>query len=300
MARKPVGKKYDVPRLGPETTATAVGEETIELAAKRIVAGVLAEPDVAAAREAARKPIIGTTKVTLPGLGPETEAARELRDALGPAVEQDLDEAIEDSFPFPPNSRVERGRPRAASLEDAAMLEDGALACHECGWRGWPLGATDGPGAACPKCGAAVGHVDASRVSRRRDAEPRRKLVRLVDVPTRELVEFTFADVERGLIKTDVDGAIVKVRGDVDAAARDSLDLAAMRAELLSWGAVAVILEPRYVGARTDERQERVARAADPEAAVLAWFASLPGVPEEDRAAAELVALEALRAEVGP
>jgi len=130
-------------------------------------------------------------------------------------------------------------------------------------------------------------------------AERKRQRVKLVEVPTRRLVDFTFAELATAKL-LHVRGAIVRVTGDVPAQERDALDLAALRAYLVDAGAVAVMLQPRYVGAATtDERRERVAGAADPEAAVVAWFATLPGVDEQDRAAAQDVVLAALREDRG-
>jgi hypothetical protein len=90
-----------------------------------------------------------------------------------------------------------------------------------------------------------------------------------------------------------VKGAIVKVSPTLRASERDTFDGSKLAAELRQAGAIAVQLAPVTIPDTVSQESRRtVAAAPSPEEAVHAFFQEMRGVPEEDRAAGELLALE--------
>jgi hypothetical protein len=98
--------------------------------------------------------------------------------------------------------------------------------------------------------------------------------------------------------REDIEGALVKVTAELRPSERASFDGNALREHLRSLGARGVTIAVRPV-AEASEAREDVRVAATPEAAIDAWFAALPNVPEDEREAARVLALELLGAERG-
>ena len=91
----------------------------------------------------------------------------------------------------------------------------------------------------------------------------------------------------------DLTGCIVKATPRVLASKRDEFDADSTRAEILQKGARGVVVTPRIVNDSVPSDAVRVvSKSGSPRDAVLAWFAELRGVSDEDRAAALELALE--------
>jgi hypothetical protein len=120
--------------------------------------------------------------------------------------------------------------------------------------------------------------------------------VRFVEVPTTPLVQVERVDGEH----PDVKGAIVKVAPTIRSSERETFDGARVMAKLREAGALAVQLAPVTLpDTVAPEARRQVARAQSPEDAIRAFFAEFKGVPEEERAEAEALALELLEADRG-
>lgn len=96
----------------------------------------------------------------------------------------------------------------------------------------------------------------------------------------------------------EVRGAIVKVTPTLGARARESFNGAGVAASLREQGALAVQLAPVIIPEAAGPQQaEKVAKAQSPADAVAAFFAELKGVPEDELAEAEQLALKLVEQE---
>ncbi len=120
-----------------------------------------------------------------------------------------------------------------------------------------------------------------------------------MEVPTTPLVQIEMmAQLTGEAPHESVRGAIVKLSPTLPARARESFDGAAHAARLRESGALAVMLSPNVIPETTGSKESQaVARAASPADAVVAYFAEVKGVPEDEVADAERLALELVEAE---
>ena len=117
---------------------------------------------------------------------------------------------------------------------------------------------------------------------------------------TSRLEEYDLADLAAMNPKDgELCDVFVKVSAELRPSEREGFDGRALKEQLRTWGARAVLLAVHPVGETPDkDAKAETAAALRPEDSIAAWFDGLP-IPEEDRAAARELALEILAQEEG-